>query len=52
MSEDKTIEIAYTCPVCDWAVSKDTIEQARIDYDCPGCGTRKLSEFEQYGIAL
>lgn len=33
------------CPVCDWAVPGFIIDMRRMDSDCPGCGTRKYSEF-------
>lgn len=38
-------EIAWICPVCDWVISDIERKYIKIDIDCPGCGTRKLSEF-------
>jgi len=33
------------CPVCDYQSMEFVRDQAYVDFDCPGCSTRKLSEF-------
>lgn len=38
-------EVWWECPVCGWLESGIELAVARYDYDCPGCGCRKLSEF-------
>jgi hypothetical protein len=35
------------CPVCKWVITGLQLNKARIDPDCPGCETRKYSEFLQ-----
>ncbi len=37
--------IDWVCPVCGWMISDEEHEYARVELDCPGCGTRCLSEF-------
>ena len=37
--------VAY-CPCCGYAVSIETLVEAKYDYDCPRCTLAKLSEFQ------
>ena len=38
-------ELVWHCGVCDWIISDCEHGCIRFDADCPGCGTRKYSEF-------
>jgi predicted RNA-binding Zn-ribbon protein involved in translation (DUF1610 family) len=35
----------YECPVCFYLINDIQIQYARLDYLCPRCGEKKLSEF-------
>jgi hypothetical protein len=36
----------WHCPVCMRVVLDGDREYSRFDYMCPGCGVKRLSEFE------
>lgn len=36
----------WECPVCGWRIDDVAYLTIRIDEDCPGCGSRTLSQFE------
>jgi predicted RNA-binding Zn-ribbon protein involved in translation (DUF1610 family) len=38
--------IVLYCPVCGWCISPLQRDLGRVDFECPGCGTRTYSEFE------
>jgi rubrerythrin len=44
MAEDGPWAV-WICPVCEWAVADACYLSIVIDPDCPGCGTRKYSDF-------
>ena len=35
----------FECPVCFWRVTDIEYLSIMVDHECPGCCTRKLSEF-------
>lgn len=36
----------WICPVCGWRVDDACYLAIMIDPDCPGCGTRRYSQFK------
>lgn len=40
---------AVFCHVCNYAVAKVCVEQARVDFRCSRCGGSKLSEHYELG---
>lgn len=43
--EDMEPVQCWCCPVCEWVVEDACYLSIVIDPDCPGCGTKKYSEF-------
>ncbi len=37
--------VKYVCPLCDYEIPELLIQYANVDYDCPGCHRRNISEF-------